>query len=121
MGGVYKLWPLNILEYTFLLNLAIASTGTLYIHSTGHQTFVVSQISVLITLVVTILILVYHCSLKIKKKIQNTKLEMRVTAVWQSITLNRNQFVNKNQDAQLHPQITYSVVELDEPLINQLS
>ena len=36
-GGIYRKWPLNVLEFSFLLNLAITSTATLFVRSLGNE------------------------------------------------------------------------------------
>ena len=60
-AGVYKVWLLNILEYSFLLNLIIMSVGVLYAISVNNKPIlVVTQISVAITLSVTLVIIAYH-------------------------------------------------------------
>ena len=36
-GGIYRHWPLNVLEFSFLLNLTITSAATLFVRSIGNQ------------------------------------------------------------------------------------
>ena len=65
LGGVYKQWPLNLLECFFLLNLLILSAGTLFALSSERHISEVSKLSVSIALLFTGCIVFYHCSLRI--------------------------------------------------------
>ena len=49
-GGVYKKWTLNILEFSFLLNLGILSTAMLYIGVAGGSKAAVAYTSISIAL-----------------------------------------------------------------------
>ena len=49
-GGVYKKWTLNILEFSFLLNLGVLSTAMLYIGVAGGNKAAVSYTSISIAL-----------------------------------------------------------------------
>ena len=51
---------LPTVEYCFLLNLILLSTGVLYSTSVGRSVYVITQVSVGITLSVTVLIVAYH-------------------------------------------------------------
>ena len=63
LGGVYKKWPLNILETLSFLNLSVPSQATLYVRNAeGNQTAVVC-ISVGIAFLTFVAILFYHMTL----------------------------------------------------------
>ena len=72
--GVYKRWPLNILEFSFYLNLCITS-GILGFNYNQHQNLSVVYTSVSISALTFIGILVYHFHSQIKD-----------TTVWQRLT-----------------------------------
>ncbi len=58
-GGVYRNWVLNIVEYSFLLNLAITSAATWYVHpldSINADKFIIHQTAVIYTSVLIALI-----------------------------------------------------------------
>ena len=118
LGGVYKYWPLNMLEYIFFLNLVILSAGTLYITAVERSVHAVTHVSVGTTLVITIFIVLYH-GIHIFVKKCHVKEEM--WTLTRIISRKRN---NKDTDMQQcdfeqHPIVTYSVVEMRETLLQQ--
>ena len=64
--GVYKHWPLNVLELSFLVNLGILSTlVATFSHSSGpHASYFVYP-SVAIAMVLFACIVLYHCMKKL--------------------------------------------------------
>ena len=127
IGRVYKTWLLNLLEYSFFLNLAALSAGTLYCLTVGSNTHAITQASVGIVFISTVLITLYHCQLRDKY------LKRRLLSVYEAFILNRirkayNVLNNGNEPAShsdniinkedIAPsKVTYSVVELEEPLL----
>ena len=77
--GVYKRWPLNILEFSFLLNLCITS-GILGLSSHSRQRFYAVNTSVSISAFTFLGILVYH----FYRRIKDTKLWRKFTT-WLSV------------------------------------
>ena len=60
--GVYKCWPLNVLEFTFLINLGILSTlVATFCHSSGPHASSFVYPSVAIAMVLFACIILYHC------------------------------------------------------------
>ena len=114
-GGIYKIWLLNLLEYSSLLNLVILSVSMLYMISTKETTHTLSQVSVSITLCTTVLIIAYH-GLAVFLKIM--KIDPKVREFWRR---NKKQPEITNQvqqcNAMVNPPVTYSVIELTEPLL----
>ena len=118
-GGVYKIWLLNILEYSSLLNLVILSVAMLYTTSANKQNHILSQVSVSITVCTVMLIVAYQSLAVILKAI---KIDPKDTAIWRN---NRkdNQLPEtadeemQQHDAMLNPSVTHSIIELKEPLI----
>ena len=114
LGGVYKQWPLNLLECFFLLNLLILSAGTLFALSSERHISEVSKLSVSIALLFTGCIVFYHCSLRILRSYKRSKLRERVSNVYQNF-VRHGQLTNKDSeqcDFQPHQKVTHSVVEL---------
>ena len=115
-GGIYKIWLLNLLEYSSLLNLVILSVAMLYTIST-HQTnhIILSQVSVGITLCTTGLVIAYHTMVVVLKVV---KIDPKVKAFWRR---NKKQSETANEMQQcnpvVNPPVTYSVIELTEPLL----
>lgn len=77
--GVYKWWPLNMLEFSFLLNLCIIS-GILGLSSHSRQRFYAVNTSVSISAFTFLGILVYH----FHQRIKDTKLWRKFTT-WLSV------------------------------------
>ena len=122
VGGVYKTWPLNLLEYSFLLNLAVLSAGTLYCLTTGSNTHAITQASVSIVFISTMLIILYHC------QVRDKYLKRKIASVYKTFILNhikraynvlnsKNDPSSSNNDVTTPSKVTYSVVELEEPLL----
>lgn len=124
VGGVYKTWPLNLLEYSFFLNLASLSAGKLYCLTIGSNTHAITQASVSIVFVSTVLIILYHCQLK------NKYLKRKIFSLYEKFILNGvkcagvpNDVNNesgpssRNNDCTPPSKVTYSVVELEESLL----
>ena len=63
---VYRRWPLNALESSFLFNLILFATATLYIRETGGNQVVLANISTSIAFLTFSCILVYHAFANIK-------------------------------------------------------
>ena len=64
-NGVYKKWPLNVLEASFVLNLSVSATATSILHHRNKQE-VVAGISVGVALITFIEVLVYHSYKKLR-------------------------------------------------------
>ena len=109
-GGIYKLRLLNLLEYSFLLNLMILTAGTLYMYTTNKNTNALSQTAVSIAFIQFVCIIIYHMILKLKavkcKSRVNNQLEQEAV-IDNSITA-LPEVKNK---------MTHSSIELREPLI----
>ncbi len=61
-GGVYKSWPMNILEALFLINLGVLTAGTFYAHYEKKNQAAVAYTSVSISLTVFLGIIFYGTS-----------------------------------------------------------
>ena len=82
-GGVYKSWPLTVLECSYLFNSLILMAVALYSRSTGSNQDILSNVSVMISFLLTCGTVVYHVYLKIietrlvkqyfRRKQQNSK------------------------------------------------
>ena len=60
--GVYKHWPLNVLEFSFLINLGVLSTlVAMFCHSSGPQASSFVYPSVAIAMVLFVCIVSYYC------------------------------------------------------------
>ena len=117
-AGVYKVCLLNILEYSFLLNLIILSMGVLYATSVNNKSiYVVTQISVAISLSITLIIISYHC---FKVVLKVSKLDKRTCRMpWNRKIQTDNEFdtsVDSHTSA-LNHEVTHSSIELKEPLL----
>ena len=117
IGRVYKSKSLNILECTFLLNLAILSASTLFALHTNRNQEVVINISVILTFVLFCVILVQHMYKRIKAtrlfKRYKDRLKKREKTFRKSI---RKQEEESTQESTVTRQVV-CVNDLNEPLI----
>ena len=124
VGGVYKTWPLNLLEYSFFLNLAALSAGTLYCLTVGSNTHAITQASVGIVFISTVLITLYHCQLRdkfLKRKllsVYETFIQNHIKRAYNALNNGNKPASHSTIDDNTAPsKVTYSVVELEEPLL----
>ncbi len=115
---VYKAKHLNVLEYSFFLNLGITSTASLYTSRTTNNQTAVIYTSVGISFVTFCVIVLYHIVITIKSHCH-----------WVTTRINRSiyqQQRNQNQETdqsnhtthpQSNPQVPITFIELREPLL----
>ena len=120
--GIYKVWLINVLEYSFLLNLIILSASVLYATSVDKPVHLMAQVSVGITLSITAVIIIYH-SLCVILRMVKAHTNIKITNIWKKKLDNNLENNNDNNlkavnVAALDNKVTHSVVELTEPLIN---
>ena len=120
--GIYKVWLVNVLEYSFLLNLIILSASVLYATSVDKPVHLMTQVSVGITLSITAIIIIYH-SLHVILRMVKAHTNIKITNIWKKKMDNNLEINNDNNlkavnIAALDNKVTHSVVELTEPLIN---
>ena len=84
-NGIYLQWPLNILESSFLLNLAVLSVATGYFLNNGGNQEILSCASATVAFVTFIGIMLFHTYKLVKG-----------TQAWQYFTIH---FQQKQQDA----------------------
>ena len=117
-AGVYKVCLLNILEYSFLLNLIVLSVGVLYATSVDDKpVYVVTQISVAISLCITLIIIAYNCFNVVLKVL---KLDKRMCKIpWNRKSITDNEFDTSvdSYTSALNHEVTHSSIELKEPLL----
>ena len=66
-GGVYKSWPLTILECSYLLNISILMAVALYSRLTNKNQDIFTNISVMVSFLLACGTVVYHLYLRIKE------------------------------------------------------
>ena len=94
--GVYKRWPINILEFSFYLNLCITS-GFLAFNYNKQKNVSVVYTSVSIAAIIFFGILVYHCYSQIKSTKAWKKLSTW-TSVRAKFVHNRTKWLDQNDD-----------------------
>ena len=117
-GGIYKHLMLNLLEISFIMNLGILSTGSLYSLATGTSTKRISFISTLIAFVTFVGILVHHVGLKMWKFRCTKKMANYVkTSIQKTIHPPRDGLAQMKQkeltEALVNDEVTYSEVKLE--------
>ena len=114
--GVYKKWPINVLEFFFLLNLCITSIA-LGFHAIPNK---VVCYSVLLVMIISCGILLYH----IHQQIKNTRgwkaLVKSFSAHAQKFRKKRHSSLKKDEHALLLPQPLPEVIECPEPILVDL-
>ena len=114
--GVYKKWPLNTLEFFFLLNLCITSI-LLGFHNSPSE---IIYYSVLPVMIVSCGILLYHIYQQIKKTRAWKVLVKRFSACAQTLRKKRYCSSSKKDDSEqdlLLPQPLPQVIESPEPVL----
>jgi predicted outer membrane repeat protein len=125
LGGVYKYWPLNVLEYIFFLNVVILSAGALYIIAAEKSIHPVTHFSVGITLAITIFIVFYHA---IQSFVKRCHMKEKIWTLIRTISRERNNHIDvdvQQYDLEdlVHPAstVTYSIVKMEEKLLSSTS
>ena len=120
-GGVYKHWLLELIESSFILNVCILSAGVLYYLQNGGGTrnASITYTSTGIAFAIFVAIVVYHivsASQRCWKKSNNK----RASTAGDEIDDDRGADPSTTDLSQLNQseEVTYSVVELREPLIS---
>lgn len=90
IGGVYKLWWLNVIEYAFLLNLGISSAAGLYQYNVGIPMTSISYTSSGIAFGFSAVIAIYHMCIQI---IQSRKGKILVTTFKEKFNFNMEEQV----------------------------
>ena len=101
-NGIYSQWPLNILESSFLLNLAVLSVATGYFLNNGENQEILSCASATVAFVTFIGIMLFHTYKLVKG-----------TRAWQYFAVH---FQQKHQDA---PAPRVSEPSIQSPAIPQ--
>ena len=124
--GVYKRWPLNILEFSFFLNLCITS-GFLGFNFNHHRNVSIVYTSVSITVLTFAGILVYHLYCQIKHTTGWKKLMLWCSVQHQRVRMRHerltdNEEVNTDDEAtSLLPSTMPSVItfeDSEEPIVD---
>ena len=119
--GIYKKWPLNVLEFSFFLNLCITS-GFFGLSSNKHQNVAILYTSISISALTTLGILLYH----VYKQINETTLWKKIVS-WCSVasssikqayrrheeTKDKEGESHDEDDAPLLPHAMPSVIDID--------
>ena len=96
-NGVYKKWPLNVLEFSFILNICITSMCLGVTHNYSNETKnVFIYVSVTISAITFLGILVYHSYMQLSQKNWCTKLMLRVCTQKRILQLKQRRW--KKQD-----------------------
>ena len=122
IGGIYKQWWLNLIETAFILNLLILSAVSLYQINTGVPVKPITYTSTIIALVMFLGIILYHILLKVISGKLQQKMSRRMTDYLYLIRNGKISGKDGPDVGKIIPEskdmVTYSVVELREPLID---
>ena len=120
-GGIYKNIILNLIEYSFFLNLGILSSASLFTTLTdGDQTTVVYT-SVAIAFATFMIITFYHILMRVTKEQQRQRFRESVISKLKTIksAVKGKKYQNnqQNQNKPCQPANHNSLIELREPLL----
>ena len=123
-GGVYKTWYLNIIEYSFFLNLGTLASATLYTSTvTGQGQIAVVYTSVSFAFALFIVIIVLHILTKLKSSQHcniarklGVKLSKLMSAIRKHCCKQRRPHYNTPE-----PRVTHTASDLRESLLEYCS
>ena len=131
VGGVYKKWPLNLLECLFLFNLIILSTITLYgLHNINvSERHFIALASATSAFFITLFILAYHVILRFQKWIAKIKVVQKSTVFGHklderhathsnTIDMTNTTHGDNIQENENLPKVTRIYAKLREPLLS---
>ena len=124
-GGVYKTWHLNIIEYSFFLNLGVLSSATLYTSTvSGEGQTAAAYISVGIAFALFLIIVVFHILTKLKSSKHynwdsvNIARKLRVRLPKLRSVLKKLCCKERNPLHNTQPGVAHATVELRESLLH---
>ena len=117
-GIVYKTWSLNVIEYSFFLNLGVLSTATLYTIN-GQGQIGVSYASVSITFTQFIITATFH-ELKWLRSLHHCNW-IYINIVRKLTAKVRSAVKKKSPHQNTQPRVTHTRIELRESLLEYCS
>ena len=123
-GGVYKTWSLNIIEYSFFLNLGVLASATFYTTVTMRSQIAVAYTSVSMAFAAFIIIVVFHLLTKFKSSHRYNWLSVNILRVRLSrlkSTLRKLCCKQRKLHTTTQPRVTHGTVELRESLLEYCS
>jgi len=122
-GSVYKAWSLNVIEYSFFLNLGILVSATYYTTVSGQGQTAVAYTSVSIAFAKFILIVVFHTLTKIKSShywsclSEFTASRIKLSLLLSALRKLRYKWKNARHIGQQRVRVSHASIELREPLL----
>ena len=126
-GTVYKTWSLNIIEYSFFLNLGVLASATFYTTVTGQGQIAAVYVSVSMAFSVFITIVVFHMLIKLKSTQQYNWVSVNIVRRLQVMlpklrsALRKLCCKQKNPHQNTQPRVTHATIELRESLLEYCS
>ena len=114
-GGIYKSIILNVIEYSFFLNLGILSSATLFTTLTGGDQTAVVYTSVVIAFATFMIITFYHILVRVTKEQQRKRFTEVAISTLKTI---KSTVKRKNkQSSHIQPATHSPSIQLREPLL----
>ena len=122
-GGVYKRWYLNVIEYSFFLNLGVLAAATFYTTVTGRGQTAVAYTSVSIAFAMFIIIVVFHMFMKFKfsRVSSRTSANLLNKVKSKASAALRKPCYKLRKHPNIHPRVIHATVELRESLLDYCS
>ena len=122
-GYVYKTWHLNVIEYSFFLNLGVLASATFHAMVTGQGQLAVTCTSVGIAFALFIIIVVFHIITKLNSCNQTfanfpRKVKVKLSKL---ISTPKKLFCKQRSHHNTQQRVTHVTVELRESLLEYCS
>ena len=122
IGGVYKLWWINLIETVFIMNLGILSAAGLYKIAANVAIKPITYTSTGITFILFVVIISYHLAANISQTKCGQELIARVNKMYHCLQEKRTELGNQencitDSDSSDDNIVTYTEVELTESLL----
>ena len=120
-GGIYKTIALNMIEYSFFLNLGIFSSATLFTTLTGGDQTAVVCTSVSVAFATFMIITFYHILVRVTKEQQRQRFTQwafsKLKTIKATVKRKNNQNNQNDQNNHVQPANFNPWIELREPLL----
>ena len=125
-GSVYKRWYLNVIEYSFLLNLGVLAAATFYTTVSGEGQTAVAYTSVSIAFATFIIIVAFHMFMKFKFSRVSSRTSANIlkkvkAKVSELISALRKPCYKLKKHSNIQPGVSHNSVELRESLLEYCS
>ena len=123
IGGVYKLWWLNVIETAFIMNVGLLSTAGLYNVAAGVAITPITYTSTSFAFILFVSITLFHITAKVSRMKYGQVLIANIKKLYNNCWLRNSELesvvenITEESSENTESLVTYSEVELREPLL----